>query len=221
MEAGSTIWLTAFQNTSGSPSHSESTSSSPVCGSMLSRKPTSSRPGPPTQPSVAYSMISPIRPSQKVGLEYPTSPTMRVRWSKSGAAVDRRQHAQRHAQPDADQDREARQLQRRREGVRQVVRDPVPREQRVAEVPGQHVAQVQRELHRDGTVEAKLVMHHVVGRLVRLLADDGQHRVGRQHPAHDERQRQQPEQRRQHRPGLPRDARRAAHAGATSTRCRS
>jgi len=44
----------------------------------------------------------------------------------------------------------------------------------------------------------------IAGGLVRLIPHDAQHRIDRQHPAHEEGQREQAQQRRRHRTGLPR-----------------
>ena len=69
-------------------------------------------------------------------------------------------------------------------------------EQRIAEIAGEHRANVPIELHVKRPIQSELVVHHGVGGLVCLITDDRQHRIDRQHAAHEKSQREQAEQRR-------------------------
>ena len=70
-----------------------------------------------------------------------------------GAVARARQHPQRHADDHGDEQRRRRQLQRHRQPLDQQVGDGLAQADRLAEVAGEHVADVAAELHDHRVVE--------------------------------------------------------------------
>ena len=102
-------------------------------------------------------------------------------------------HAQRHAEPGAKENAQAGQFHRRRKGPADVLHDRVGRQHRGAEVAAQHLAQVDVELRVNRLVQPHFLArpgHHMRRRVV---ADQGQHRIDRNHPADEEGDREQSE----------------------------
>jgi hypothetical protein len=114
---------------------------------------------------------------------------------ESRALPRRGEHAQRHTDDDGDDDRRRSQLQCGRKELCDVGGDRMRRHDRSAEVAVQQVHQVDPELHEQRLVEAKLLAHRGdhVGR--RVVAGDCDHRIDRHHPADQERDLDQAEQR--------------------------
>ena len=122
---------------------------------------------------------------------------------------DRRPDPERDAEPRPEQDREGRELDRRRHHRRDVLGHRLPGPERGPEVAAQRVAEIPRELHVDRLVHPQLLVDLLVGRRVGLLADDRPHRVDRHQPPDREGEDEKPDQRDEDRPGLSGEGREA------------
>ena len=114
----------------------------------------------------------------------------------------RRPDPERDAEAGPEQDREGRELDRRRHHRRDVLGHRLPGPERRPEVAAQRVAEIARELHVDRLVHPQLLVDLLVGRRVGLLADDRPHRIDRHQPPDREGEDEKPDQRDEDRPGL-------------------
>ena len=121
----------------------------------------------------------------------------------------RRPDPERNAEPGAEQDREGRELDRRRHHCGDVLGHRLPGPERGPEVAAQHIAEIAGELHIDRLVHPQLLVDLLVGGRVGLLADDRPHRVDRHQPPDREGEDQKPDQRDEDRPGLSGEGREA------------
>ena len=107
------------------------------------------------------------------------------------AAPYRRPHAQRHAQPRAEQDTQAGQFHRRRKRAADVLHHRVGGQHRDAKITAQHLAQVDVKLRVQRLVQPHFLARPGHDMRRRVVADHGQHRIDRNHPADEKRDREQ------------------------------
>ena len=100
-----------------------------------------------------------------------------------------------NAEAGADQDREGRQLHRRRHDPDDVFDDRTPGADRGSEIAGEHVSQIIEELLPQRTVETERVIDLFIGFARRILAHDRPHGIGGHQAADKKGQQQQSKQR--------------------------
>ena len=109
------------------------------------------------------------------------------------AALYGRQDPERHAEDRADDGAQRRQFDRRRKHPGDVGHDRIGRQHGAAEISGQRVLQIEEKLLVDRQVEPVFLARLRDHAFLRPVADNGQHRVDRDHPSDEEGHRQQPE----------------------------
>jgi hypothetical protein len=135
-------------------------------------------------------------PIQKIGVECPSSPTIRATWSTQVPFRTADRMPRGDAEPCADDRRQRGELQCRGEYPGEIARHLVLGDVRLAEVQSHDIGKVGAELHIDRPVQPHLLVDTIIGRLIGLIADHGDDRVRRDHPADDEGDDQKAQQRR-------------------------
>jgi hypothetical protein len=125
---------------------------------------------------------------------------------------DRAGHAHRYAHQHADQGRDGGQLERGREDPRDVLQHRPVGDQRLTEVTGDHLLDVDPELGRQRPIQPELAARGLVDILGCLIADHRQHRIDRHDPSDEEGDREQAQQRQR---DLQQERRRLAQHGRT------
>ena len=190
---GRTAWRTASANVDHCPRRSASTSSRCVIGSggvaVMPRRPPSG-----SQPEIE-------RDQQ---LEHQAEPERGQRHARHGhharpvidpaVLVDGRQHPERDADHDGQQQREGHQLEGVREVARQVVADRVAAAQRLAEIAGGQALEIAHELDAERSVEAVPGADRLDHRLTRVRAGGQAGGIAGDQVRDGERQTEQPEE---------------------------
>ncbi|MCY1234975.1 hypothetical protein D9M72_475760 [compost metagenome] len=102
------------------------------------------------------------------------------------AALDGGENAERHAEDGADEGAERRKLHGRREDAADVGHDGVRGRHRNAEIAGQRLADIDEELLVEGQVQPHRLARPFDDVRRRPVAENGQNRVDRDHPADEE-----------------------------------
>ena len=110
------------------------------------------------------------------------------------ALMHRGDHAHGHAERDAEQGGDARELEGRRKHAPDVLQHRVRGQHRFAEVALEHLADIDQELLPERQMQAELDLDPLVHVGRRPVADRGQHGIDRHHPTDHERDHQQAEE---------------------------
>lgn len=109
------------------------------------------------------------------------------------AAFHGRQHTERHADDDAHEGADRRQLHRGGKYAFYVVDHRKAGAKRYAEIALDDIAQIQKELHDQGFIQPQRAIGVVIDFLAGAFADNGQHRIDGHHPTDKEGHKQKPE----------------------------